>query len=63
MFNWPVMTYLFVVLLVATYALFTIWVLIRGWFDLMYMLAELRSEQVDLSDDGRVKPLSDANHH
>ena len=54
MFNWPAMTYLSVALLVATYVLFTIWVLIRGWFDLVYMLAELRREPVDPSDDGRV---------
>lgn len=59
MFNWPSMTYLSVALLVATYVLFTIWVLIRGWFDLVYMLAELRREPVDLADDGRVNPASD----
>jgi hypothetical protein len=59
MFNWPAMTYLSVALLVATYVLFTIWVLIRGWFDLMYMLAELRREPVDLSDDGRVNLAND----
>lgn len=54
------MTYLTVALLVATYVLFTIWVLIRGWFDLLYMLAELRREPVDLADDGRVSHASDA---
>ncbi|MEX2306888.1 MAG: hypothetical protein WD738_04820 [Pirellulales bacterium] len=53
------MTYLTVALLVATYVLFTIWVLIRGWFDLLHMLAELRQEPVDLADDGRV---SNASH-
>jgi hypothetical protein len=59
MFDWPTMTYLSVAVLVATYVLFTIWVLIRGWFDLVYMLAELRREPVDLADDGRVSQASD----
>jgi hypothetical protein len=59
MFNWPTMTYLSVAILVATYVLFTIWVLIRGWFDLLFMLAELRREPVDLADDGRVRRQSD----
>lgn len=53
------MTYLSVAILVSTYLLFTIWVLIRGWFDLLFMLAELRREPVDLADDGRVSRQSD----
>ena len=58
MFDLPKMTYLTVALLIIVYVLFTVWVLIRGWFDLVHMLKELRQEPIDLTDDGRVTTAS-----
>lgn len=48
------MTYLLSVAFIATHVVFTVWVFIGGWFDLMHMFRDLSEERVDLDDDGRV---------
>jgi len=59
MFSWPIATYILLLVLIVTHVLFTIWVLFFGWFDLLFLLRELKQENVNLADDGRVevKPI------
>lgn len=52
--TWRVMTYLLSVAFIATHVVFTVWVFIGGWFDLMHMFRDLSMERVDLDDNGRV---------
>jgi len=54
MFNWPMVTYVWVALLIVAHVLLTAWVLVGGWFDLLFLLRMLREERVDSTDDGRV---------
>ena len=60
MFSWQVMTYVLAVLFIVTHVVFTAWVFVGGWFDLLHMFRVLSEEQVNPSDDGRVHPSSDA---
>jgi hypothetical protein len=36
--------------------IFSIWITIGGWFDLVALLRDLKSEQIDQDDNGRVVP-------
>jgi hypothetical protein len=54
MFSWPFITYFWITLLIVVHVFVTVWVLIGGWFDLMFLLRELVKERVDATDDGRV---------
>ncbi len=58
MFSWPIATYVLILVLIITHVLFTFWVLLFGWFDLMFLLRELKQERVNLADDGRVEVKS-----
>jgi len=54
MFDWPTVTYVWVTLLIVAHVFLTVWVLVGGWFDLLYLLRMLSEERVDSTDDGRV---------
>ena len=55
MSNWSTATYIWVSVAMIANLLFSIWVTIGGWFDLRAMFRDLRKEQVDTTDDGRVE--------
>lgn len=55
MLDWPIVTYILLLVLIVTHVLFTFWVLLFGWFDLLFLLRELKRERVNLTDDGRVE--------
>lgn len=55
MSNWSIATYIWVSVAMIANLLFSVWVTIGGWFDLRALLRDLKSEQVDTSDDGRIK--------
>ena len=52
--NWTSATIALTLLYIGGNVAFTIWVTIGGWFDLMKLLKDLKEEQVDVTDDGRV---------
>ena len=60
MFSWQVMPYVLVAFFIVTHVVFTVWVFVGGWFDLLYMFRVLGEEQVNPNDDGRVNPDPDA---
>lgn len=54
MLSWPIATYVLLGVLIATHVVFTFWVLLFGWFDLLFLLRALKQARVNVTDDGRV---------
>jgi hypothetical protein len=54
MSSWTTPTITLVLLYIACHVIFTIWVTIGGYFDLVKLLHDLKEEPVDTTDDGRV---------
>lgn len=52
--SWLTPTIVLTVLCIVGNVVFTVWITIGGWFDLVKLLHDLRDENVDITDDGRV---------
>jgi hypothetical protein len=48
-------TYILIAVSIISTVIFSIWVTIGGYFDLMSLFRDLKSERSNLEDDGRVK--------
>ena len=54
MSNWAIITYSWVALMFAIKVVFTVVAVILGGRDLFSMFAQLKAQEIDTTDDGRV---------
>ena len=54
MSNWAIMTYCWVALMFAIKVIFTVVAVILGSRDLLSMFTQLKTQNIDTTDDGRV---------